>query len=59
MAGSPGPTRQENVAHLSALLDGVARSSGPVEAVIHRGERWNYREFADTATPTTARAVRR
>ncbi|MCQ1578011.1 hypothetical protein [Streptomyces parvus] len=45
--------------HLSALLDGVARSSGPEEAVIHLGQRWNYREFADAATPPTARAVRR
>ncbi|MFB8384875.1 class I adenylate-forming enzyme family protein [Streptomyces rubiginosohelvolus] len=35
--------------HLSALLDGVARSSGPEEAVIYRGQRWNYREFADAA----------
>ncbi|SCF67308.1 feruloyl-CoA synthase [Streptomyces sp. Ncost-T6T-2b] len=35
--------------HLSALLDGVARSSGPEEAVIYRGQRWNYQEFADAA----------
>ncbi|WP_282686540.1 MULTISPECIES: hypothetical protein [unclassified Streptomyces] len=45
--------------HLSALLDGAARSSGPEEAVIHRGQRWNYREFADAATSPTARAARR
>lgn len=49
MAGFPGPARQENVMHLSALLDGVARSSGPEEAVIYGGQRWTYREFADAA----------
>lgn len=35
--------------HLSALLDSVARSSGPEEAVIYRGQRWSYQEFADAA----------
>lgn len=45
MAGCAGPARQENVMHLSALLDEVVRSAGDKEAVVYREQRWSYREF--------------
>ncbi|MGW6404003.1 class I adenylate-forming enzyme family protein [Streptomyces sp. NPDC055134] len=35
--------------HLSALLDSVVRSAGDKEAVVYREQRWNYREFAESA----------
>ncbi|MDI3388994.1 AMP-binding protein [Streptomyces sp. B-S-A8] len=35
--------------HLSTLLDNAVRSAGDREAVVHRTQRWTYREFADAA----------
>ncbi|MDI3404777.1 class I adenylate-forming enzyme family protein [Streptomyces cavernicola] len=35
--------------HLSTLLDNAVLSAGDKEAVVHREQRWTYREFADAA----------